>query len=136
MHTVNAAMVRIAVLGAALAGYYAALPFLFPDDGGGANIGAGLIAFAGLALMSFGWALQDGRARGNSSTVTVWSIVAVVMGIGWFVALAVAEADASMSVADRIETYAFIMFFTVGLVFGPAAAGVGVGSALRPSSSR
>ena len=76
MDTAIASLVRILAMGAALAAYYAALPFLFPDDGGGANIGAGLIAFGALVLISFGWAFVDGHARGISPTLIVWAIVA------------------------------------------------------------
>lgn len=134
MHTVIAALVRIAVLGAALAGYYAALPLLFPDnDGGGANIGAGLIAFAAVTIISFAWALLDGRARGTSGAILLWANVAAVVAIGWLVVLALVQADSSLSVADRIRTDVFSLIFTAGLIIAPAAVGAAVGGVLRSS---
>ena len=133
MSTLLAAVVRIVVMGAALGGYFAALPYLFSDDGDGANIGAGLIAFAGLMLVSFGWGFLDGRARGISPTVVVWAIVAAGVAVGWLVGLAVAEAGESMSVTDMIRTDLFSVFFTGGLILVPAAVGAAVGGSLRPS---
>lgn len=124
--------VRLAVMGAALAGYYSAIPYLFPDDGGGANIGAGLIAFGVVALVSLGWAYVDGRRRGAGSTVVTWAIVAVAFGLLWLLGLSVVEADDSMSLAERLRLDAFLAVFTAGLVFLPA----GVGSALGGTAHR
>ena len=136
MDTAIASLVRILAMGAALAAYYAALPFLFPDDGGGANIGAGLIAFGALVLISFGWAFVDGAARGASASITIWAIVAAVFSVGWLVVRAVIEADASMGAAELILHDVFTIPFTASLVLGPAAVGAAVGQALRPSQSR
>ena len=131
-----AVLVRVAAMGIALAGYYAAIPYLFPDDGGGANIGAGLIAFGALLLISFGWAFVDGHARGISPTLIVWAIVAAVLSLGWLVARAVAEADASMSATEIVTHDLGSLPFTLGIVLAPAAIGVLIGSALRPSQAQ
>lgn len=133
MDTVIAALVRILAMAAALAGYYAAIPTLFPDDQGGANIGAGLIAFGALVLTSFGWAFVDGRVRGISPALVVWAIVAVVLSVGWLVARAVAEADASMSATEIVTHDLGTVPFILGLVLAPAAVGVLIGAALRPA---
>lgn len=125
-------VVRLAVMGAALAAYYAANPILFPDDGGGANIGAGLIGFGLVVLVSFGWAYVDGRRRGAESTVVTWAIVAVAFGLLWLLGLSVVDADDSMSLAERLRLDAFLAVFTAGLVFLPA----GVGSALGGTAHR
>ena len=128
-------LARLAVMGAALAGYYAALPFLFPDDGGGANIGAGLIAFGVVVLVSFGWAYVDGRRRGAAAAVATWAIVAVAFGLLWLLGLAVVEADDSMSIVERLRLDAFLAVFTAGLVFLPAGVGAAIGgTAHRPDS--
>jgi hypothetical protein len=126
-------LVRLAVMGAVLAGYYAALPVLFPDDGGGANIGAGLIAFGVVVLVSFGWAYVDGRRRGAASTTATWAIVAVAFGLLWLLGLAVVEADDSMSIAERLRLDAFLAVFTAGLVFLPAGVGAAIGGSRPPS---
>ena len=128
-----AVLVRIVMMSAALAAYYAALPYLFPDDGGGANIGAGLIAFGALVLVSFGWAFVDGAARGTSPAIIIWTIVAAVVSIGWLVARAVAEADASTSATEIVRHDLGTLPFTLGLVLVPAAVGAAVGAALRPA---
>lgn len=133
MSIVVAVLVRVVAMGAALAGYYAAIPSLFPDDGGGANIGAGLIAFGALVLISFGWAFVDGTTRGVSPTITIWAIVAAVMSVGWLVARAVAEADASMSATEIFTHDLGTVPFTLVLVLLPAAVGAATGAAFRPA---
>jgi hypothetical protein len=133
--TLVRALVRLVVMGAALAGYYAALPFLFPDDGGGANIGAGLIAFGAVVLVSLGWAYVDGRRRGAAATVATWAIVAVAFGLAWLLGLALVEADDGMSLAERLRVDAFLAVWTAGLVFLPAGVGAAMGgTAHRPAS--
>lgn len=133
MSIVVAVLVRAIAMGAALAAYYAALPLLFPDDGGGANIGAGLIAFGALVLISFGWAFVDGAARGVAPAAIIWAVVAAVLSVGWLVVRAVIEADASMSAPELILHDLFTIPFTAGLVLGPAVVGAAIGHALRPS---
>jgi hypothetical protein len=128
-HRVIAIVVRLVVLLVALSGYYAALPFLFPGSTD-ANIGAGLIAFGVVVLVSFGWAAIDGRRRGSAATMLVWAVVAVAFGSLWLLGLAVLEADDSMSIAERLRLDAFLAVFTAGLVLVPA----GLGAALGGSS--
>ncbi|TGN66322.1 hypothetical protein EXE59_21945 [Nocardioides eburneiflavus] len=128
-------VVRLAVMGAALAGYYASLPFVFPDDGGGANIGAGLIAFGGVVPVSFGWAYVDGRRRGAAATTATWAIVALAFGALWLIGLAVAEADDSMGLVERLRFDAFLAVWTAGLVLLPAGVGAAIGGTThRPDS--
>ena len=135
MDILIAALVRIVAMGAALGAYHAALPYLFPDDEGGANIGAGLIAFGALVLISFGWAFVDGSARGISPTIITWAIVAAVLSVGWLVVRAVVEADASMGAAEIITHDLGTLPFILGLVLAPAAVGSVIGGALRPSQA-
>ena len=133
MRILLAALVRVALMGVALAVYYAALPTLFPDDGGGANIGAGLIAFGALVLISFGWAFVDGAARGISPSIIIWAVVAAVVSVGWLVGRAVAEADASMSATEIVTHDLGSLPFTAGLVLVPAVIGAAIGAALHPA---
>lgn len=131
-----AALVRVVAMGAALAAYYAAIPLLFPDDGGGANIGAGLIVFGALVLISFGWAFVDGAARDLSGAIIIWAIVAAAFSVGWLLVRAVIEADASTSASELIRHDLGGVPFTLGLVLVPAVVGAAVGGALRPAGSR
>jgi hypothetical protein len=127
-----AVLVRLAVLGVGLGVYYAAMPSLFPDDA----LGAGLIAFAALILISFVWSLFDGRASGFGADLVIWVVVAVVFSIGWWIALAVSGADDSMTVVELLKADAFSLFFTGGLVAVPALVGAAIGHALRPDDAR
>ena len=126
MTTVLAIVIRLVVMGAALAAYYAALPHLFPGEGD-ANIGAGLLAFGVVVLVSFGWGLVDGRRPGAASAVVVWAVVAVVFGAAWLLGLALLEADDSMSLTERLQLDAFLAVFTAGLVLVPAGVGAAIG---------
>jgi hypothetical protein len=126
-------LVRVVVIGAAVASYVAAVPTLFPDDGGGANIGAGLIAFGALVVVSFGWAVVDGLHRGTSSTILVWAIVSVVISVAWLVIVAIIDADAGTSATEIVSQDLGSLPFTIGLMLAPAAVGAAIGSALRPT---
>lgn len=130
-HHAIAIVVRLVVLGAALGAYYASIPYLFPDAGD-ANIGAGLIAFGAVVLVSFGWAVIDGRGRGAASAMVTWAVVAAAFGLLWLLALAVLESDDSMSVAEHLRLDASLAVFTAGLVLVPA----GLGAALGGSGHR
>ena len=123
----TAIVVRLVVMGAALGAYYASIPALFPDSAD-ANIGAGLIAFGAVVLVSFGWALVDGRRWGASPTAVTWAVVAAVFGVLWLIGLAVLEADDSMSIAERLRVDAGLAVFTAGLVLVPAGLGAALGA--------
>ena len=131
-HHSIAIVVRLVVLGVALGCYYAALPLLFPGSTD-ANIGAGLIAFGVVVLVSFGWALVDARRRGAAPTMLVWAVVAAAFGLLWLLGLALLEADDSMSIAERLRVDAFLAVFTAGLVFVPAGLGAAIGGSAHPS---
>lgn len=130
MRLLLAALVRLVALGAGLAAYYAALPVLFPGSTD-ANIGAGLLAFGGIVVVSLGWAFVDARRRGASSTIATWAVVAVAFGVLWLVGLATLEADDSMTLVDRLRLDAFLVVFTAGLVLVPAALGAALGDRSR-----
>lgn len=132
MNITRAVLVRLVVLGVGLAVFYAALPTLFADDA----LGAGLIAFAALILISFVWSLFDGRASGFGAALVIWVVVAAVFSIGWWIALAVSGADDSMTVVELLKADAFSLFFTGGLIAVPALVGAAIGHALRPDDAR
>lgn len=130
MRLLLAALVRLVALGAGMAAYYTALPVLFPGSTD-ANIGAGLLAFGGIVVVSLGWAFADARRRGASSTIPTWAVVAVAFGVLWLVGLATLEADDSMTLVDRLRLDAFLVVFTTGLVLVPAALGAALGDRSR-----
>ena len=130
MRSLLAAVVRLVVLGLVVSAYYAATPYLFPD-GTDANIGMGLIAFGVVALVSFGWAVVDGRSRGAAPTLVVWAVVAVALGVLWLLGLALVGTDDSIAVLERLRRDAFLAVFTAGLVLLPAALGAGLGGSAR-----
>lgn len=126
------ALVRLVTLAAAVLLYMQLVAASWGEKGD-ANIGAGLLAFAGLVAASFSWALFDARRHGLGPTVVRWMLVALGIGAGWVVVMAVAEADGSMSVLDLILFDAGLSVFIAGLVGVPAVAGAAIGAAIRPS---
>ena len=133
-HHAIAIVVRLLVLGAALGTYYASIPYLLRDSTD-ANIGAGLIAFGVVVLVSFGWAVVDGRRRGGSSAMVTWAVVAAAFGLLWLLGLALLEADDSMSMAERLRVDASLAVFTAGLVLVPAGLGAALGDSGHRSDS-
>ncbi len=101
------------------------------SEPGDANIGAGLLAFLALALTGFLWGMYDGRRIGVVPAVICWAVVAGVFSLGWLVAEAVSDADASRSVMEGLTTDVALVPFTFTLVFIPAVIGAAIGSATR-----
>ena len=131
MHQASSAVVRIVILGVAIASYGALVSVNERGGGTDANIGAGLVGFAGLALFSFGCAVIDGRARSSKDTIMLWSLVAAALSIGRWIVLAIVEADASLGVAEILVADLSLTVFFFGLVLLPASVGALVGDASR-----
>lgn len=124
---VRAVLVRVAVVGIALAAYtQLVVPRM--GDGGDAAIGAGLIAFGALALAGFVGCLVDTVRVGAVPAVVWWVVVAAALAVGWRVALAVPR-DASMSFTELLAADAGRLPFTFGLVAAPAVLGAALGRA-------
>ncbi len=103
-----------------------------PAERGDANIGAGLLAFAAVIVLSGAWSLLDGYRRGFGWTLRTWALAAILPALGLWLGLAITEADASTSVTD-------ILWADVGLVpmiyafsLTGALVGAGLGEAVRP----
>jgi hypothetical protein len=128
MSTVVAVLVRLTVIALALGAYYLAIPALFPDSTD-ANIGAGLIAFAGLVLVSLGWAFADARARGAAPTLVTWAAVAIAFGVLWLLAMTVLDPDDGIGLFERLRLDASTAVFTAVLAGVGAAIG---GTVHRP----
>lgn len=86
----------------------------------GANIGAGLAAFALTALVAGVWGLLDGRRRGFVPAAVGWVVAAVV--------LVVANAIRMATTTDLVD--AEVLGFVGGLVLVPGLVGAAIGDAV------
>lgn len=125
--------IRTVLLVAGIAGYTALLPVLFPDTGGGANIGAGLIAFGLLVVACGGWGLYDGLRRPIGSVLLVWLVVGLLVGAAWPFLIGLSEGGTGVDLDVVFADLLTLTPFTMGLVCVPALVGAAVGSTLGPS---
>lgn len=129
MSTLTPALVRVVAIGLVLAAYSLAVWLLASDPSGGANIGAGLLAFGGLALIGLVWGFLDARRRGLASSVVLWVVVGLVTSAGWLVVATVLGNDGSVRVGEQLAADAFLVPFVGGMIAFPAAIGAVVGAA-------
>lgn len=131
------AAVLVRALGIGLAAAAAYLLLTLTDDGGGANIGAGLAVFAVLALGGFAWGLLDGLDRRGSRAMGValgalvlrWVLVSVLSVAVVVVALVARHG------AERLDIDASSTVLLWLLVLGPAVVGALMGYAARGGST-
>lgn len=100
-------------------------------EGGGANIGAGLISFLVIFVLSLVWAFVDGRRwRAVGRVVLVWAAVAVIVAVAMVVEIQMhgSGVDSAVMRSD-LQTVAPFLF---GLVLVPATVGGVLGSLLAP----
>ena len=131
MHPAPSAVIRILAISVAITIYSSVVS---SGERGGrtdADIGAGLVGFAGLMLLSLGWALVDGRTRSLEGTIVSWGAVAATVSIGWWIVRAIVDADSSSSVAENLVADLSLTFFVFGLVLVPACVGALIGVASR-----
>ncbi len=100
------------------------------DERGDANIGAGLIGFALVLAISFGWALADAMRLGAGYAVGAWLGVAVA-AVLVVLALVLLPGDGSMTTSERLVDTLGLAPMVAGLVAGPALVAAAVGGALR-----
>lgn len=119
-------LVRLAAfLGGSLL-YSLVMTHVFPTED--ANIGAGLIYFAALLVVSGVWGLWDGYHSTTLPPVFVrWAVVALVIGLSgpleiWF--------REGRDVDVLLSDLRFLTPFMAGLVLAPAAVGIALGYAL------
>lgn len=129
--TAPALLVRATTLLVGIGAYYLLVPHVVPDEPGdaGAAIGAGLLAFALLVVVSGVWAFVDGSRRRFADVAVIWVATGVVVALGWAVGLAITEADASMSAWELFVHDLGLLPFTIGLVVAPAVVGGALGQA-------
>ncbi|NYI76869.1 hypothetical protein [Nocardioides panzhihuensis] len=121
-------LVRLAVIvGGSL--LYPIVLNLFPSED--ANIGAGLLYFGLLFVVSGLWGLWDGRhAEALSPVFLRWTVVAIVTGLVFPIRIwSVEGVDFDVLWSDL----AFLTPFVAGLVLAPAAAGIAIGKAVGSS---
>lgn len=96
-----------------------------PDEG--ANIGAGLIAFAVLVVVSAVWGFFDGRRRRDlRSVLLVWLAVAAVVGLAVVLTRLVIEPGGLSPVLLLDAVFSLAMVAAIVLV--PAAVGGAIGT--------
>ncbi|MFS3130828.1 hypothetical protein ACLM5J_20665 [Nocardioides sp. Bht2] len=113
----------------ALAAAFSGVMRLLPDEGDGANIGAGLLLFALLWAMAFGWSLFDARRRGFAISIVAWALVGLLIGIAFPISIAIADSDWDSTVL-RSDLSFFIPFW-LSSVTVLAAIGAAIGNSLR-----
>ncbi|MFD7072671.1 hypothetical protein ACFV9G_00560 [Nocardioides sp. NPDC059952] len=120
-------LVRLAaILGASLL-YSLVMTNFFPTED--ADIGAGLIYFAALIVVSGAWGLWDGYHSTVLPPVFVrWAVVALVVGLSgplkiWF--------EEGRDVGVLLSDLRYLTPFVAGLVLAPAAVGIALGYALN-----
>ena len=125
-----AVLLRVAVLAAVVTAYMTlVVPSMSqPRD---ANIGAGLIAFGVVIVVTVAWSFVDGRRAGLAPTAIRWASVAVVLSLGWVVLLAVGDGDTSLGSREAVGAALALIPFTVGLVLVPSLVGAAIGQRLR-----
>ena len=107
------------------------------DEAGGANIGAGLLAFLAVLLVSLVWSFVDGRRSGRRrQTIGRWLVAGIVIGVlSAFQAQSFAWGEHGIDTTVLLADLRGLAPFTFGLVAVPAVIGTLVGVASRRNPS-
>jgi hypothetical protein len=118
-------LLRSAVLVAGLATYFGVLR-LVGDSAGDPNIGAGLLAFVLIVVVSGVWGFLDGRRLPLGRVVRIWAVAGAAVGLVQvgLVAWNDGDWDGSVIAADLLVLFPFM----VALVIVPAVTGAAIGS--------
>lgn len=116
-------LVRAGALALVIVAYDAVYDRLLPSTPGDADIGKGLLAFLLIALVCLVWGAVDGAFLPPVVWVSVWLLVAVVVGVGWEV---VPGTGGSGGDVDPVA-----LAFTAQLVAVPGLVGAGFGWLVR-----
>lgn len=103
------------------------------DPAGGANIGAGLLAFLVTMIVALVWAGIDARRSGRwGATLLRWLVVGVLLGVASsFQAQGFPFSGRGLDTAVLASDLRGLTPFETGLVAVPAAIGVAVGMLAR-----
>jgi len=126
MSVISAVLVRAIVLGVGIGAYTWLAPRLMPDDDG---LGAGLLAFALIIVVTAIWGLVDGMRREFNRVALTWLVTGALVAVGWSLGLAVNAADSSMSTLELMRADVVLLPFTFGLVVVPALVSGAIGQA-------
>lgn len=127
----------VRVLGLAAATWLAFWAGNLGYEGVGANIGAGILGFAALILVSLGWSFVDGRRSGRRrQTIGRWLVAGIVIGVlSAFQAQSFAWGEHGIDTTVLLADLRGLAPFTFGLVAVPAVIGTLVGVASRRNPS-
>lgn len=127
----------VRVLGLAAATWLAFWGGNLGYEGVGANIGAGILGFIALILLSLVWSFVDGRRSGRrGQTIGRWLVVGAVMGVlAAFQAQSFSWGEHGIDTDVLLSDLRGLTPFTVGLVAVPALIGTLVGGATRRDPS-
>lgn len=116
----------VAIIGGGLL-YAFVMTTFFPTED--ADIGAGLIYFGLLIAVSGLWGLWDGsHARSLPPVFVRWAVIAVAVGLSGPIRI---WAEEGRDLGVLWSDLANLSPFLAALVLAPAAAGIGIGYALR-----
>lgn len=117
-------LIRASAFIAGWAVFYAVLAGT-ASTGEGANIGAGLLAFALTAGASGGWGFFDGRRMGIDRLAVIWAVTGILMGV--MVTVFIAVTDGGIDWRVLASDMLFLVPFIATVMAGPAVLGGAVG---------
>ncbi len=137
MTTIFRTLLDIAIRTGGLLGFHLVvllLMWLFARDStGGANIGAGLLAFALIIVISGLWGFYDGRRRGFGRLALIWVPTAVLTAVGMSMLFQPSlPIDVDVFLSDLRDSGGFLIL----VVLLPAVLSGGLGALMRPGTER
>ncbi|SED43598.1 hypothetical protein SAMN04489844_4409 [Nocardioides exalbidus] len=130
MKAVLSILLRLAVIGLALILYTEVAVPAMSRTSNDANIGAGLIAFAGLALIGFAGGLLDGISQGALTSALWWLVIAAGIALGWWLVPPWLRNTSDYSYTTLLQQSRDVVPFIFGLVAGPAVVASGIGGVM------
>jgi hypothetical protein len=122
-------LIRTAILAAGWAAYTLLVGWLWDDDGG-ANIGAGLLAFGLVLVVAVLGGFVDGRRYPLGTTVGVWVVSGALLGLfaSFMTGLSGGSLDSDVFQSDAMGMVPFFAFLVaipsmIGGIFGSASSG-------------
>lgn len=136
MSTIVRTLLDIAIRTGGLLGFHLLVLLLMwllaRDSTGGANIGAGLLAFALIIVISGLWGFYDGRRRGFGRLALIWVPTAVLTAVGMSLLFQSSlHIDVDVFLSDLRDSGGFLIL----VVLLPAVLSGGLGALMRPGTS-
>ena len=124
---VHEVLLRGFLVGAAATGVFLVVTAFTPPEAVGADIGAGLMAFGFLIVVTLLWGVWDGARRGVPAFL-LWALAGL---IGALVQQAGVMFFGGVPVGQALLGAAFALIGMLPVVYVPAALGIGVGLLFR-----